>query len=192
MHRPLELVVEAEQLGDLAHVRRAASRRSRRADGQRRGRSTRSRRASAGGGRRAGSARRSRRRRQREVLERAADPEPRDPVRAQRVDPRVAVADLAGGGAADAGEHVQARGLAGAVGADDRVRRAGLDVERDVAQRGEAAEADGDVASAQRPCAALRRGAAAGRRGGPRAADAEVAAADLVAGRQLGPPRPPA
>ena len=182
VHGPLEVRVEPEQRGHLAHARDllmpfAACRRHRQA-----------------GGREAGVRqpvtadeqvlRDGRAVREREVLERAADPEAGDPVRAQRVDPRVAVADLAGGGAADAGEHVQTRRFAGAVRADDRVGRPGLNVERDVAQRSQAAEAHGDVAGAQ--CQGGGRPVVARRAASVPRTSAEVAATDFVAGRQRG------
>ena len=57
----------------------------------------------------------------------------------------VAVAHLAGGGPVDAGEHVEHRRLAGAVGADDRVHGAGLDREGHVGERLDGAEPDADA-----------------------------------------------
>ena len=62
----------------------------------------------------------------------------------------VAEADLALGGLVDAGQDVEHRRLAGAVGADDRVDRAGLDGERHLRQRLDGAEPDADVVDLDR------------------------------------------
>ena len=80
-----------------------------------------------------------------DVLEGPGHADPGDLERAHAVQPRLAEADLALGGLVDAGEDVEHRRLAGAVGADDRVDRPGGDGERDVGQRLDGAEADADV-----------------------------------------------
>ena len=128
--------------------------------------------------------------RQREVLERAADPQRGDLRRPPRREVVVAVCHAAGARAVDAGEHIEKRRLACAVGSDDRVRRAGLDAKRDGAERLEAAEAHRDVLHRQRLRVALARRHALDRLGGdrldvPLAGDAEVALAHLVAGGEL-------
>jgi hypothetical protein len=80
-----------------------------------------------------------------DVLEGARDADAGDLVRPHLVEPVLTEPDLALGGLVDAGQHVEHRRLAGAVGADDRVDRAGLDRERHLRQRLDGTEPDADV-----------------------------------------------
>ena len=71
---------------------------------------------------------------------------------------RAAVADLARGRDVEAGEAVEERGLAGAVGADQADDLAVVDGEVDVADGGETAEAHGDAAGLEDRLGRARRG----------------------------------
>jgi hypothetical protein len=78
---------------------------------------------------------------QREVLEGAADAERGPGVGRETRDVAALIEQLAIGGPITAGNAVDDRGLAGAVGADDRELLAGVDREADFAERAHAAEA---------------------------------------------------
>ena len=80
------------------------------------------------------------RREQADVLERAPDAEVRDRVRRQAGDVAAVEQDLAGRRRVDARQHVEERGLAGAVGADQADDRPARDDEVDVVARHQAAE----------------------------------------------------
>ena len=83
--------------------------------------------------------------RQRDVLEGPGHADAGDLEGAHLVQPVLAEAHLALGGLVDAGQDVEHRRLAGAVGPDDRVDRARLDGERHLGQRLDGAEPDADV-----------------------------------------------
>ena len=84
-----------------------------------------------------------------DVLERARDAAPDDAVR-RRVQQALAVeVELARVGLVEPRDHVEERRLAGAVRADQPDDLALLDVERDVVDRDDAAEAAGDVADGE-------------------------------------------
>ena len=74
-------------------------------------------------------------------LERARDAEPHALVRLQVRNVAPVEPDAAGARPQYAGQEIDERGLAGAVRADQRVARAALDLQRDVARGGDAAEA---------------------------------------------------
>src|SRR5258707_5189880 len=80
-----------------------------------------------------------------DVLEGARDPHARDAIRRRVLQLRALEPEAALLLAIDAGEHVEERGLARAVGADEAVDLALADRERDFRERGEAAEALGDA-----------------------------------------------
>jgi hypothetical protein len=89
------------------------------------------------------------RREERHVLERAGQPPARDLVRGHReevapVEPHGAVARLV-----EPAEHVEERGLAGAVRPDERTDRAGLDVEGELVEGDDTAEAHPHVVDGQ-------------------------------------------
>ena len=77
---------------------------------------------------------------QREILERAADAERRARIRLQAGDVAVLIEKLSFGRGITAGDAIHDRGLAGAVGADDREQFAFLDAEAHISQRAHAAE----------------------------------------------------
>src|SRR4051794_7151948 len=76
-----------------------------------------------------------------DVLERAREPALHDPVGPHRGDVLAVEDDPPGGGLVEAREHVEERGLAGAVRPDDRDDRLTRDLERDGVDREQAAEA---------------------------------------------------
>ncbi|CAB4924237.1 unannotated protein [freshwater metagenome] len=125
---------------------------------------------------------------QRDVLEGPGHAQPGDPVRPQRGQLGVPVVHGALGGPVGAAQHVDQRGLAGAVGPDQRVHGAGLDGEGDLAERGDAAEPHGQALHPQ-PLRRLRGGdrrLALDHLGGHhRDGDAQVPLLDVVAGGQL-------
>src|SRR5206468_11159430 len=82
-------------------------------------------------------------------LEGAADPEPRDAVGRAARDLATGEADRPGGWPEHAAQHVDERGLAGAVGADEAAHLAGTDRQRHRVERGQAAEALGYVSAEQ-------------------------------------------
>ena len=84
-------------------------------------------------------------REQLDVLERAGDAQGGDLVRAQTLDAAALPADVADLGDVHLADGVEDRGLAGAVGADDREQLAAVDAERDVVDRQHPAEAQLDV-----------------------------------------------
>src|ERR1700727_2062212 len=87
---------------------------------------------------------------QREVLEGAADAKPWPRIRVERGDVLSAIKQLALGRAVAARDAVDDRGLAGAVGADDRKQFAGFDAETDIGERAHAAKAERYPAHLQR------------------------------------------
>ena len=80
---------------------------------------------------------------QRDVLERARDAQRRNRARALAGDVAAFQGDAPAVGPVEAGDHVEQRGLAGAVGADDREDAALGDVDRHAIDRDDAAEALG-------------------------------------------------
>ena len=82
---------------------------------------------------------------QRDVLEGAGQPRRGDPVRPLAQDALAEELHRALLGPVDAGEHVEQRGLAGAVGADDREQLAGMDLEAHAVDRLDAREGQVDV-----------------------------------------------
>ena len=122
---------------------------------------------------------------ERDVLEGAGHAEAGDRVRRQADEVAVAEAHRAGGGPVDAGQDVEHRRLAGAVGADQRVDRPGLNLEGDVVEGGDSREPDGDAVH---------------REGGPRPHPAhgtqaprrrrEPPSAEVAAATARSPPRP--
>ena len=91
-------------------------------------------------------------------LERPGDPEVGDLLGLATGDVLAAEQDLARGRREEAGQQVEQRGLAGAVGADERVDGALGDAEADVGDRAEAAELLGQLAG-------LEQGSCCGRAG---------------------------
>src|SRR5216683_562833 len=87
----------------------------------------------------------SRRTRGARQLEGAGEPAIDDAVRLEAADRLAVEDDAAGVGGDEAGEQVEERGLAGAVGAEDAGDLAGLEREGDVLHGGEAAEALGEA-----------------------------------------------
>src|ERR1700727_3361013 len=87
---------------------------------------------------------------QREVLEGAADAKPWPRIRIERGDVLSAIKQLALGRAVAARDAVDDRGLAGAVGPDDRKQLAGFDAKTDIGERAHAAKAERSPAHLQR------------------------------------------
>ncbi len=106
---------------------------------------------------------------QRDILEGAADAQPRHAVARHALERTPLEQDIAVSVPIDAADAVEQRGLAGPVGADQAADLAVLDVERDAGQRDHAAEAHGYVGDEQqrgierchhtrrRGCPAIRR-----------------------------------
>ena len=95
-------------------------------------------------------------RKQRDVLEGAADADLGDPVRRPRQDARAFHQDVAGRRLIEPGEAVEQRGLAGAVRADQAEDLALVHVEGHAVQRDDAAEHDADVANREQGRLSLR------------------------------------
>jgi hypothetical protein len=88
-------------------------------------------------------------REQPDALERAGDPEARELMRPDVAQRALAPRDVAVVGAHEAADHVEERRLARAVGADDADDLARRDLQGDVVERGQAAEAHRDRVDAQ-------------------------------------------
>ena len=90
------------------------------------------------------------------VLEGARNAAARQAFRRHPGDLLAAQANRAGARRVDAGDQIEQRGLAGAVGADHGVDRSLVDVETDLRNRGDAAEALGQVLDPQHGQESLR------------------------------------
>ena len=95
-------------------------------------------------------------RKQRHVLEGAADADLGDPVRRPRQDARAFHQDVAGRRLIEPREAVEERGLAGAVGADQSEDLALVHVKGHAVERDDAAEHDADVANREQGRCPLR------------------------------------
>jgi len=95
-------------------------------------------------------------RKQRDVLEGAADADLGDPVRRPRQDARALHQDVAGRRLVEPRQAVEERRLAGAVGADQSEDLALVHVEGHTVERNDAAEHDADVANREQGRCPLR------------------------------------
>ena len=95
-------------------------------------------------------------RKQRDVLEGAADADLGDPVRRPRQDARAFHQDVAGRRLIEPGEAVEERGLAGAVRSDQAEDWPLMHVEGHAIERNDAAEHDADVANREQGRLSLR------------------------------------